>query len=427
MIATVVAMSGNLGIPGGGYGSSPWDPSLALPSAIPGTTYGAISFPTPPNPIAAKSYIPYYRWADAVLTPGTVIKQNCSNITLPALKFLWKLAGINFINQHSNINKAISAVRAVDFYVVEEPWMVPDAKYADIILPVCTTFERNDITVGWNYVVQMQQAIQPLYESMSDYDILSMIAQNLGIGSKFTQGNTELQWVETMYTATKSPLSWADFSKQGYYQYPASAMTSTTAFTAFRQDPTKNPLPTPSGLIEIFSQRIANFYGDNKGADVSWPSVPTIPQFIEPFEWKGSAAAAQYPLAMITSHNIYRQHSQADNVTWLRQRSKVNGYAPLWINAADAQTRGIKQGDVVLVNNSRGQALAAAVVTNRIMPGVVRLGEGSWYNSANPSDPNGLDLGGDPNTLTSDQGTSDLAQASTTHTSLVQVQEWTGA
>ena len=120
MIATVVAMSGNLGIPGGGYGSSPWDPSLQLPSAIPGTTYGAISFPTPSNPIATTSYIPYYRWADAVLSPGTTIKHNCTNVSLPALKFLWKLAGINFINQHSNSNKAISAVRAVDFYVVED-------------------------------------------------------------------------------------------------------------------------------------------------------------------------------------------------------------------------------------------------------------------------------------------------------------------
>jgi len=257
---------------------------------------------------------------------------------------------------------------------------------------------------------------------MSDYNILSMVAQNLGIGSQFTQGNTELQWVQTMYTATKSPLSWTDFSKQGYYQYPAATtMASTTAYTDFRADPVKNPLPTPSGLIEIFSQRIANFYGNSD------PGVPVIPQFIPPFEWKGSAIATQYPLAMITSHDIHRQHSQADNVTWLRQRSKLNGYAPLWINAADAQARGINQGDVVLVNNSRGQVLAAAMVTNRIMPGVVRLTQGSWYNSVNPGDPNGLDIGGCANTLTSDQGTSDLAQASSTHTSLVQVQAWTGA
>jgi len=342
-------------------------------------------------------------------------------VKLPALKFLWKLAGINFINQHGNSNKAISAVRAVDFYVVEDPWMVPDAKYADIILPACTTFERNDITVGWNYVIQMQQAIQPLFESMSDYDILSMVAQKLGIGDKFTQGNTQLQWVQTMYNATKSPLSWADFSKQGYYQYPAGKMTSTTAYTDFRADPVKNKLPTPSGLIEIYSKAINDFYGPN------YAGVPVIPQFIPPFEWKGSATASQYPLAMITSHDIHRQHSQADNVTWLRQRSKLNGYAPLWINAADAKSRGINQGDVVLVNNSRGQVLAAAMITQRIMPGVVRLTQGSWYNSSNPGDPNGIDVGGCANTLTSDQGTSELAQASSTHTSIVQVQKWTGA
>jgi anaerobic selenocysteine-containing dehydrogenase len=224
-----------------------------------------------------------------------------------------------------------------------------------------------------------------------------------------------------MYNSLKTGTSWDDFAKQGYYEYPATQMTSTTAYTAFRQDPKSNPLPTPSGLIEVYSDRIAKFYGNN------YPGVPVIPQFIAPFEWKGSSIASQYPLAMITSHNMWRQHSQADNVEWLQQRSKLNGYAPIWINASDASARGINQGDIVLVNNGRGQLLAAAMVTQRIIPGTVRLCQGSWYNSVNPADPNGLDIGGCPNTLTSDQGTSDLAQASTTHTSLVQVQKWTGA
>jgi molybdopterin guanine dinucleotide-containing S/N-oxide reductase-like protein len=426
MVATVAAMSGNLGIPGGGYGSQPWDPSLQLPSSIPGSTYSNLAVPAPANPIASTSYIPYYRWADAVLSPGTVIQHDCTNVTLPAIKLLYRLAGINFVNQHSNINKSIQAIRAVDFFVVEDPWMIPDAKFADVILPACTTFERNDITAGWNWVVQMQQAIQPLFESMSDYDILSAIAQNLGIGQQFTEGNTELQWVQNMYNSLKTSTSWDAFTAQGYYEYPAAQMTSTTAYTAFKADPKSNPLPTPSGLIEVYSESIAKFYGANY-VNVEWPDVPVVPEFVPPFEWKGSSIASQYPLAMITSHNMWRQHSQADNVEWLQQRSKLNGYAPIWINASDASSRGINQGDTVLVNNGRGQLLAAAMITQRIIPGAVRLCQGSWYNSANPSDPQGLDLGGCPNTLTSDQGTSNLAQASTTHTSLVQVALWSGA
>ncbi len=425
MVATIAAMSGNLGIPGGGYGSQPWDPSLALPSSLP-STVGNLYVPAPTNPIGSTSYIPYYRWADAVLSPGTQIQWNCQNLTLPAFKLLYRLAGINFINEHSNVGKSIQAVRAVDFYVVQDPWMVTDAKYADVILPACTTFERNDIVAGGNYIVQMQQAIQPLFESMSDYDILSAIAQNLGIGSKFTGGNTELQWVESMYNLVNTGTSWADFTAQGYLYYAPPAMTSTTAYTAFRANPTANPLPTPSGLIEVYSERIAKFYGPNY-VNVQWPDVPVVPEFVPPFEWAGSSIASQYPLAMITSKNLWRQHSQADNVLWLQQRSKLNGYAPLWINASDASSRGISQGDTVLVSNGRGQLLAAAMVTQRIMPGVVRLCEGSWYNSATPSESNGLDLGGCPNTLTSDQGTSNLAQGSTTSTSLVQVALWSGA
>jgi trimethylamine-N-oxide reductase (cytochrome c) len=419
MFVTIVAMSGNIGLPGGGYGSIPWDPGLQLPSAIPGTTYSNLAVPTPPNPV--KTYIPYYKWADCVLNPGKTIKHDCTNVTYPTLKFLWKLAGVNYINQHSDVNKTIKALRAVDFYVVQDVWMVPDAKFADIILPACTTFERNDITAGWNYVVQMQQSIQPLYESMSDYNILSLIANKAGIGQQFTEGKSELDWVQSMYAATNSPLSWSDFTQKGYYQYPAVEMKSTTAYEAFRQDPSANKLPTPTGKIEIFSQRIADFYGAN------YPGVPTIPEFIPPFEWKGSVNATKYPLALITPHEMHRQHSQGDNVTWLQQRMKVNGYAAIWMNSVDAKSRAVNTGDVVRVFNSRGQVLAAAVVSERIIPGAVRLCQGSWYKSSNSSQEGALDLGGCANVLTSDQGTSDLAQASTTHTSIVQVEKWTGA
>jgi len=379
-----------------------------------------LALPVVANPVT--NYIVYNRWADAVLNPGGTYQYSCQNRTYPNIKFLWKVAGVNWLNQHGDVNKSVTAIRAVDFYVSQDPWMVPASTYADIILPACTTFERNDITAGWNYLIFMQQAIQPLYDSMSDYNIFSMIAQKLGTGQKLTQGNTDLQWVQSMFTATKVPMSWSDFSTQGYYQFPSVAMQSTTAFQAFRQDPTSNALPSPSGKIEIFSQRIATFYGTS--TPVTWPGVPTIPMWIEPFEWKGSAIASQYPLAIIASHEMLRLHSQFDNVTWLQEKSKINGFTPVWINPTDAQSRGINDGDTVRVFNGRGQTLASAMVTNRIVPGVVRIAEGGWFNPSDPSVAGSLDIGGCVNVLTTDNGTSNLAQGCTGHTALVQVEEW---
>jgi len=420
MLATVTSMSGNMGIAGGGYGSTPWGAGLGVPAGVTDATYGALALPVVANPVT--NYIVYNRWADAVLNPGGTYQYSCQNRTYPNIKFLWKVAGVNWLNQHGDVNKSVTAIRAVDFYVSQDPWMVPASTYADIILPACTTFERNDITAGWNYLIFMQQAIQPLYDSMSDYNIFSMIAQKLGTGQKLTQGNTDLQWVQSMFTATKVPMSWSDFSTQGYYQFPSVAMQSTTAFQAFRQDPTSNALPSPSGKIEIFSQRIATFYGTS--TPVTWPGVPTIPMWIEPFEWKGSAIASQYPLAIIASHEMLRLHSQFDNVTWLQEKSKINGFTPVWINPTDAQSRGINDGDTVRVFNGRGQTLASAMVTNRIVPGVVRIAEGGWFNPSDPSVAGSLDIGGCVNVLTTDNGTSNLAQGCTGHTALVQVEEW---
>jgi trimethylamine-N-oxide reductase (cytochrome c) len=419
MFVTVTAMSGNFGINGGGYGITPWGSGLGMPSGMFPVMAAMPSLPTPANPVT--TWLIYNRWADAVLNPGGTYKADCQSLTYPTLKFLWKMTGVNWVNQHSDINKAISAIRAVDFYVSQDIWMVPSSKYADVILPACTTLEHNDIAGGWNYLVYMQQAIQPLYESLSDYDICSLVASKLGLGDAYTEGNTWDQWVQSVYASTKAPLSWADFTSQGFIKFTPKTMGNTAAFADFRADPTKNPLATPSGLIEIFSQRISDFYGAN------YPGVPTVPQFVEPYEWKGSALAATYPLAQISPHNTFRIHSQFDNVSWLRERSKTDDYSPLWINSIDAKARGIADGDVVRVFNGRGQAVAAAKVTERIMPGVVSLTEGSWFNPSNPADPSPLDLGGNPNTLTSDQGTSELAQATSSHTSLVQVEKLAGA
>ena len=76
--------------------------------------------------------------------------------------------------------------------------------------------------------------------------------------------------------------------------------------------------------------------------------------------------------------------------------------------------------------NDRGATLAGAVVTDRVRPGVVVLPTGAWYDPADPAEPGSLEVHGNPNVLTRDVGTSTLAQGTSAHSCLVEVERYAG-
>ena len=142
----------------------------------------------------------------------------------------------------------------------------------------------------------------------------------------------------------------------------------------FYEDPEANPLPTPSGKLEFYSERLAKNFPDDK-------ERPPIPKWIEKGETHderlSSERAKKYPLLMMSNHGRWRVHAQCDDISWTREAPtcKVKGpdgymYEPLWINPKDAEKRGIKSGDIVKVYNERGAVLGGAIVSERIMPGV---------------------------------------------------------
>ncbi|MFC1961722.1 molybdopterin dinucleotide binding domain-containing protein, partial [Chloroflexota bacterium] len=176
-------------------------------------------------------------------------------------------------------------------------------------------------------------------------------------------------------------------------------------FVAFQrqiEDPKVNPFPTPSGKIEIYCQRIA---------DKADPLLPPIPKYIETWESRNDPLAQKYPLQLITSHIWRRAHSQYDNLPWLRELEPQS----MMINPVDARKRGIENGGMAKVYNDRGVTILPATVTERIMPGVVDIPEGAWYDP----DENGIDRGGNPNVLTRDDHSP--CGAFPSNTTLVQV------
>jgi anaerobic dimethyl sulfoxide reductase subunit A len=124
------------------------------------------------------------------------------------------------------------------------------------------------------------------------------------------------------------------------------------------------------------------------------PKLPPIPKYLEPWEGRSDPLAKKYPLQLITTHFKRRIHSQFDNIQLLKELEPQE----VWISSTDAGERDIRHGDLVRIFNDRGEVVIPARVTERIMPGVVSIYQGAWFNP----DKNGADRGGCANVLTKD-------------------------
>ena len=159
----------------------------------------------------------------------------------------------------------------------------------------------------------------------------------------------------------------------------------------FRTDPVKNPLSTPSGKIEIYSEQLAEIAAtwELEEGDVINP----IPVFTPGFQGYGSVTD-EYPLYCTGFHHKSRTHSSFGFIPELEQVARQQ----LWINPADAESRGIASGDTVAVKSPAGEIRIEALVTPRIIPGTIGIPQGAWHKA----DMNGdrVDEGACVNTLT---------------------------
>jgi len=231
-------------------------------------------------------------------------------------------------------------------------------------------------------------------------EIATELAARLGISDY--SGKSEDEWLREIAKGCKDIPDYDTFKKEGVHKVKLAK-----PFVCFEEqikNPVNNPFPTPSGKIEIYSQEIAA---------LDDPMLPAVPKYIENWESRDDPIAENYPLQLITTHPLRQAHTQFDNIPWLRELI----HQAISINSTDAEARGIKDGDMVMVFNDRGQMIIRARVTGRIIPGVVDIPQGAWYQP----DENGVDRGGCANMLTKD----DISPAGAFcfNTALVQVEK----
>lgn len=348
-LITLACMSGNVGVPGGGFAHSGRHSSTGIRLGyLPRGSF------RPARQVKAEN------WAKYILDGSLQ----------PPVRMAYIVA-TNAINRSSNTLVNVRALEQLEYVVVQDQFFTPTARYADVVFPICVELERSDLVAGQS-IHYNRQALSPAGESRTDYWVFSRLAELLGFGDQYTGGKTESEWIEHFLQTGK--MDTAALQRDGIIR---SVNQPRVDLAAFRADPAANSLRTPSGLIQITYPQ-AEDYG-----------LPTIPVYVH----STPEESRDYPLQLVTPHSKLRANSTGHANPWL-QRLEPHS---VWINPRDAEARGIAQGDQVEVFNQFGTVAIPAKVTERIMPGVVCVYQGTWYRPSK----GGADEGGCANVLTS--------------------------
>lgn len=412
MALALAATLGQIGLPGGGFafpfGANGNIGAGQVRKRVPG-------LPVPPRP-PGPPVISTSRITEMLEQPGEGYHFDGRYGIYPDIKLIY-WAGGNVFHHHQDLNRLGRAWRHPETIVVHEPFWTPMAKRADIVLPVTTPLERNDLGGAETILIAMKQAIEPWAESRDDYEVYVRLADRLGFGAELSEGRSADDWVRHLYEQFAEANDYAppfeEFWEDGFVDHGMAEMgePAQVFLSDFRADPDGAALATPSGKLELFSETIDGYGYDECGGHPRW---------YEPFERLGGQGSDRWPLHLISNQPRTRLHSQYDHGPPSRG-SKVAGREPVRMNPRDAAARGIAAGEIVRLHNDRGACLAGVVLSKAVAEGVVELATGAWYDP----DENGICKHGNPNVL-HDKGTSPLAQGPSPLTCLIDIERFDG-
>ncbi len=397
MTVTLAALLGQIGLPGRGfgigYGADASIGTIDRPFRWP-------SFPQGSNQV--EEYIPVASISDCLLNPGAAYEYNGKNLCYPDIRMVW-WAGGNPFHHQQDLNKLRRAFHKPDTIVINEINWTSTARHADIVLPVTSAMERDDIGAGSqdNAIIPMPAAIKPVGEARDEYAIYCELEQKLGLKSSFSLGRSSGEWLHKMWDELTINAKEFGYELPVFDDFMAGDIISfhdpkpdAVFLQEFRADPEQHALATPDGKIALASETIGSF---------SYDDCPAHPQWLHKSE-----VSPEFTLQLLSGQPETRLHSQFDNGAFSRSK-KIKDREPVLIHPADASSRNIVDGDVVRLFNANGSCLAAAVLSENIKVGAVFLWTGAWYDP-DFSDPEHRDNHGNPNVLTDDKRSSRLSQ-----------------
>lgn len=345
-IATLACLCGHIGVPGGG---------VSLVSGGRGVPVKGSRFYAPerklPNFLSMME-------ADHAVKEGSPypIKMECISLGNP------------FNQVKPDRNKVLTEyIGHLEFIAVIDHFMTDTVKWADLVLPAATIFERTDVVVD-EFIQLQQQVVEPEGEAKSDFDIFQALANAFGIGNYFDKAPEE--YIDDMLDTDSPLLQGVDVERlkaeQVIYPWPVREPYVGFADKVF---------PTQSGRVEIYKEEFFDL-----GAE--------LPLYREPIEASPeNPLFEKFPLVLLSSHSRYRIHSTFANLDLVKTREPE---PVVRVHPADARSRGIEEGHLVELFNERGRVKIKCRIDESMREGCVLIREGHWIDQFVEGDPYGL-------------------------------------
>lgn len=448
-IWTLAAFLGQIGLPGCGIGTNyhysdggvPPSAAADLPG-IPSRPAPLANLPWAHRPRRTTTTVPVASVTDVLLAPNAPSQFHGRTVeTQPMELVMW--AGGNPFTHQPDLKRLAEAFRRMKTVIVADTHWTPAARMADIVFPAASLFERRDLTSIGSYsnlgVAVIEPVRAPQGDARPDYEIFAALAERIhpSVGAAFTEGLDAEGWLERLWAAARrenaargiDAPTLDELRAMGVWLCPKPWDAKPfVAFEAFRRDPEAAPLRTPTGKIELVSGRLEKLRAEGL-TNLPWGGDG---------RWMKGDECAPDELVLLATKSPKRLHSQLeaaeDDAADIVGGVPVPGVArpvpepePAELHPEDAAARGLREGDLCVVENDRGALLARVKLNPGNARGTVRLGHGGWvrWRTRKPQagegahdaldahdahDHEALDLRGQANVLTSDEPTSDFAR-----------------
>ncbi len=336
-LTILMAITGNLDVPGGNIQAT-FPPVLSPRKFIGMDSAGEKK---------KKSISAHYGTSLCVpAIPGSLLIKTILDERPYPIKALF-IQGSNPVMSYAGSQDVFHALNKLDFLMVSDLFMTPTAVLADLVLPVATNMEFNDIGqygMVHGYVEARPKIVEPQGECWPDIKIINEMGKRLGLGRYFWED------IEDCLDEVLAParLTYEQFCREGL-------LKGEKRYFKYRE----KGFPTPSGKVELYSSIM-----EKEGYD---------PLPAADMRKRGND---EFPLLLTSAKSKYFFHTAYRDLESLRKKSGGPG---IKINPRTAEENDINMGDNVEVASPCGNARFNAILTESIHPGVVMADYGWWF------------------------------------------------
>ena len=260
--------------------------------------------------------------------------------------------GMNY-RMFTQTENYIEAFKKLDFFVNVDLFMTDTCKWADIVLPACSSMERGEFkSYPGCFIWHTTPVVKPMGESKSDVDIYTMLANKLGLEDEYLCGGYEkcIEYVIEDLPVTVQQLKDAPhpFKLEGFAPYKFGSTL-------------ERGLKTPTGKLELCSKLIE----DNP----QW-GLDALPTYKPPF----NPDPVKYPILLCAGTRIPNAlHTRLHEVPWERH---LLPEPSVEMSMEDADEYGIELGDDVEVVTNIGSLTFKAIPTATVQKGEIYIYHG---------------------------------------------------